>query len=145
MYQKYEYGHLGSWYFKSTLCNRFLYWKKKFPKRSKAVTGKTAFIVIGPLCAPHSFCLNNGFWEGSFVWKCYTSNCDTFNWKTILQFFLKRFSFFRKVKTLGTLKISSDCHIKTCQSLKPRAILKICSTVFLEESMLSLLALKLNL
>ena len=35
--------------------------KKKFPKRSKAVTGKTAFIVIGPLCAPHSFCLNNGF------------------------------------------------------------------------------------
>ena len=50
-----------------------------------------------------------------------------------------------KVKALKTLKISSDCHIKTCGSLKRRAILKIPSTVFLEEPFLFLLALKWNL
>ena len=35
-----------------------------------------------------------------------------------------------KVKVLKTLNISSDCHIKTCGSLKQRAFLKIHSTVF---------------
>ena len=38
-------------------------------------------------------------------------------------------SFF-KVKVMKTFKMSSDCHIETCRSLKWRAILKILSTVF---------------
>ena len=48
--------------------------------------------------------------------------------------FLKRVCIFQKiyfkVKVLKSFKISSDCHIKACQSLKWRAILKIPSTIF---------------
>ena len=50
-----------------------------------------------------------------------------------------------KVKALKSLKISTDCHIKTCRSLKRRTILKIDGTVLLEESMLCLLDSKKNL
>ena len=35
-----------------------------------------------------------------------------------------------KVKVMKMFKISSDFHVKACQSLKQRAILKISSTVF---------------
>ena len=38
--------------------------------------------------------------------------------------------FYSKVKVLETFKISTDCHIKTCRSLKQRAILKTPSAVF---------------
>ena len=65
--------------------------------------------------------------------------------KLCSSFFKKVFVFQKicfKVKVLKMLKISTDCQIKTCQSLKRRAILKIPSTVSLEESMLFLLALK---
>ena len=55
-------------------------------------------------------------------------------------FVFQKISF--KVKVLKTLKIFTDCHIKTSQSLKQRTILKIPRTVFLEEPMLYLLALK---
>ena len=65
--------------------------------------------------------------------KCYSS-------------FLKKVFIFPKicfkVKVLKTFETFTDCHIKTCRSLKPWAILKIPSTVFLEEPMLFLLALK---
>ena len=47
-----------------------------------------------------------------------------------------------KVKVLKLFKISSDCHIKACQSLKWRTILKI---PILKEPILFLLALKWNL
>ena len=53
------------------------------------------------------------------------------------------FAFFRKfiskLKVLKSIKISSDCHIKACRSLKWRAISKI---HILKEPMLFLLALK---
>ena len=48
--------------------------------------------------------------------------------------FLKRVSVFQKiyckVKVQKSFEIFSDCHIKACQSLKWRAILKIPSTIF---------------
>ena len=47
-----------------------------------------------------------------------------------------------KVKVLKLFKISSNCHIKSCQSLKWRSILKI---PILKETILFLLALKWNL
>ena len=47
-----------------------------------------------------------------------------------------------KVKVLKSFKIPSDCHIKTCRSLKWRAILNI---PVLKEPMLFLLALKWDL
>ena len=60
--------------------------------------------------------------------------------------FLKKVFVFQKicfkVKVLKTFETFTDCYIKTCRSLKRRAILKIPSTVFLEEPMLFLLVLK---
>ena len=48
--------------------------------------------------------------------------------------FLKKIFVFQKIyfkfKLLKTFNIFTDCHIKACQSLKQRAILKIPSTVF---------------
>ena len=48
--------------------------------------------------------------------------------------FLKKVFVFQKicykVKVLKTFKISTDCHVKTCRSLKWRAVLKILSNVF---------------
>ena len=52
--------------------------KQNFRKR-KVVTGKTLFFVIGQFCSPHSICLNIGFWQSSFVRKCYVVNLSTFN------------------------------------------------------------------
>ena len=54
----------------------------------------------------------------------------------ILQFFEKDFGFSEislKSKVLKTFKIYSSCHIKTCQSFRRSDILKIPSTLFLEE------------
>ena len=56
--------------------------------------------------------------------------------------FLKSLRFrkiYFKAKVLKLFKISNDCHIKACYSLKWRAILKI---PILKEPMLFLLALK---
>ena len=48
--------------------------------------------------------------------------------------FLKKVFLFQKIcfkgKVLKTFETFTDCHIKTCRSLKRRAILKIPSTVF---------------
>ena len=41
----------------------------KLSKKSKAVTGKNQFSMIGPFCSYHSICLNIGFCHGSFVRK----------------------------------------------------------------------------
>ena len=51
--------------------------------------------------------------------------------------FWERFSFSRKsvskLKYLKIFKISTDHHIKTCRSLRQKAVLKISSTVFKKE------------
>ena len=48
--------------------------------------------------------------------------------------FLKKVFIFQeisfKVKLLKTLKICTDCHIKTCRSVRRKVILKIPSTIF---------------
>ena len=102
--------------------------------------------MTGPFCTSHSVCLNIDL-HISFVWKCRVFNLNTFS-------FLKRVFVFQKTcfksEVLKTFKISSDCHIKTCQSLKRRAVLKIPGAVFLEKpsvgiKILLLLALKLKL
>ena len=76
--EKYEYGHLRSWYIKSTLYKRFLNWTKIF-KKNELVTGKAPFFVIGLFRTPHSVCLNIGFWQGSFVWKWCVFNLSILN------------------------------------------------------------------
>ena len=59
-FQKYEYGHLGGWYIKSTLLYKFLKLKQNF-RKNKVATGKTPFFVIDPFCTPQSICLIIGF------------------------------------------------------------------------------------
>ena len=59
-YEKYEYGHLGHWYIKTSLYKRFLNWSKVW-KKNKVVSGKTQFFVIGPFCTHNFICLNIGF------------------------------------------------------------------------------------
>ena len=108
--------------------------KQNFQKH-KVVADKSPFFVIGPFFTHHSIFLNIGFWQGSLEWKCCIFNLGT----------LKRFSsFFEKVfvsqkiclkfKVSKTFEISSDCHIKTCRSLKQRALLKVPSTFFLRRT-----------
>ena len=52
--------------------------KLNFHKK-KVVTSKSPFFVIGPFLTPHSICLNIGFWQSSFAWKCCVVNLSTFN------------------------------------------------------------------
>ena len=106
---------------------RFLNWNKIFKK--KVGTGKAPFFVIRPFCTHHFICLNIGFWYGSFVWKWCLFNR--------FQFFFAFQKICFKVQVLKPFKISTDFHIKTCWSLKRRAILKIPSTV-IEKNLCSL-------
>ena len=85
-YKKYEYGHLGRWYIKSTLYQRFLNWNKIF-KKSIVVTGKIPFFVIGPFCTQCSICLNVAFWYGSLHENDAFSILVLSTKKTVLQFF----------------------------------------------------------
>ena len=81
--------------------------------KNKAVISKTTFFVIDPFCTSHSICLNIGFWQGSFVWKCCFFNGSTFNLKIALYFILIIFQkTCFKVKVMKTFKISSNCHKK---------------------------------
>ena len=53
--------------------------------------------LISPFRAHFSIWLKIGFWYGSFVWRWWIFNISALNWKTVLQFFEKRFSFSRKL------------------------------------------------
>ena len=83
---------------------------------------------MGPFCTPYSICLIQLCME---MLRCQSYY---FHLKSGTPVFLKKVFVFReicfKVVFLKTFKISSDFHIKTCQSLKRRAILKIPRTVF---------------
>ena len=96
------------------------------------------FFVIGLFCTPcliypwryntklqyiFMIYLNITLWLGSFVQECCTFNCNTLNEKTFQQIFIKSLVFRDfptcfKIQTLKKLIISTDCHIKTCRSLK---------------------------
>ena len=72
--------------------------------------------MIGPVCTDNSICLHIGFWYGSFAWKWCVFNLSAFYWKTVLQLF-ENFRF-AKLKYWKRSNISTDCHIKTCRSLR---------------------------
>ena len=90
------------------------------------------FYVIGPFCTQHSICLNILIWQ--FLYGNDAFSVLVLSTKKQYSRLLKKFFVFRKisfeVKVLKTFKISTDCQIKTCRSLKLRAILKITSIVF---------------
>ena len=127
----YEHEHLGCCYIKSSLYKRFLNWNRIF-KKSKVVTDKTQFFVIGPFRSHHSVCLSIGNWYGNFFGNEAFSILVLWTKKTVP--FLKKVLILQnicfKVKILKRLKIFTDCYIKTCRPLKRRAILKTPSTAF---------------
>ena len=53
-------------------------------RKMKIVTGKTPIILIDPFCTFQTICLNTGFWQSSFVWKCCVFNFNTFDKKTVI-------------------------------------------------------------
>ena len=142
--QKVWIWNLVSWHIKPTLYKRLLNWKKIKKKKS-------SYWQISVLC--DTFILHPPS-PIRFVLKL---TCD----RAVLHVaflilvlstekqnpsFLKKVLAFQKicfkVRILKTFKITNGCHLKACQSLKRRAILKITCTVFLEEPMLFLLALE---
>ena len=108
--KKYKYGHLGCWCNKSNLYKRLLNWNKIF-KKIKQLLAK----------------LRSLWWK----WCVFNVGASTKKWYPS---FLKKVFVFQKicfkVKVLKTIKIFTNCRIKTCQSIKRRAILKIPSTFF---------------
>ena len=121
------------WYIKLTLYKSFLNWKKT----SKVVTGKTPLFVISPFCTHYSLCLllapDMVFWYGNDAFSILVLST-----KKQSSFLKKVFVFQKigfKVKILKKFKISTDCHIKICWSLKWGSILKIpilCSFCWLQ-------------
>ena len=128
-YKKYEYEHLGRWYIKSISYKRLLSWNKIFYKMKK---------LLAKLCS---------LWQVYFVLTILFSLTLAFDVAVLYEndafsvlvpstkkrysSFLKKVFIFQTIcfKVLKTFKISSYCLIKTCSSLKRRAILKIPSTV----------------
>ena len=97
-------------------------------QENKIANGKTPFYVIGPFCTHHSICLNIGLavlnGNDGFLMLVLSTK------KHYLSFLKKIFVFQKicfKIKVLKMFKISIDCHIKICPSLKQRVILKSCS------------------
>ena len=102
-------------------------------RKNKVVTGKTSFFEMVHFVLTSLFVLTLAF----DVVVLYGN--DTFSvllpsTKKHYPSFLKKIFVFQKVcfkvKVLKTFKISTDCHRKTCWSLKRRAILKIHSIIF---------------
>ena len=93
----------------------------------KQLLTKNPFFVINAFCFPHSICLNIASWHCSFVVNKCVFNLSTFSQETVLWFFEKSvfWEIYLKVNALKMFKTFSDCHIKTCQFLKRRDILKI--------------------
>ena len=95
--KKYGYGYLFNWYIKWTIykiklflrLQLFLNWNEK-----KETTGKTPFFPVDTCFTSYSICLNIGFWQDSFVWKCYAFDLSTFNSTPVLW---KKVFVFRKV------------------------------------------------
>ena len=97
------------------------------------VTGKTPFFAICPFCTHHSISLT----LASDMTVFYGNDAFSIlllSTKKRHSIFLKKAFIFQKIcfkfKVLKTFKISTACHIKTCRSLKWRAILKMSSILF---------------
>ena len=106
--------------------------KQNFQK-NKVVTAKTPFFVIGPFCTHHSICLNMAS-DMAVLYGNDAFSISVLSTKKRYSSFLRKVFVFQKicfkVKVLKSFKISTDCYIKTCWSLKRRVILKIPGTVF---------------
>ena len=123
---------MGSWYIKSTLNKRFLNGNKIFQK-NKMITGKTPFFMIGPFLFTILFLLTLVS-DMAILYGNDAFSILVLSTKKPHSGFLKKVLVFQKiyfkVKATKTFTIPTDCHIKTCRSLKRRAISIIPNTVF---------------
>ena len=89
--------------------------------------------MIGPFSTPHFILFVLTLTSiRAVLYGNVTSSILVLSTKKRYSSFLKRVCVFQKIyfKVLKTFKISSNCHLKICRSLKWRAILEIRSTVF---------------
>ena len=97
------------------------------------VTGETPAFVIGSFVLTIPFVLILAS-DITVLYENHAFSILVLSIKKCYSSFLKKFFVFQKVffkvKVLKTFKTSTDCHIRTCRSLKSRFILKIPSTVF---------------
>ena len=118
-YKKYEYGHLGLWYVKLTLCKRFLNWNKILSLK-KVVTGEPSFFVID------AFCTHRSILTLAFDMAVLYGNDSV----SILVLSNKKRHFHFPENLLQSIEIVQNFHrlshenMPTCQSLKRRVILK---------------------
>ena len=91
-----------------------------FFRNTKVVTGKTPFFTIGPFCNPILFVLTLASGR-TVLYGNVTFSILVLSTKKPYSNFLKKVFVFEKigfkVKVSKTLKIFSDRHINTCQSL----------------------------
>ena len=102
-------------------------------KKKKSSYRKTPLFVIGPFVVAILFFLTLASVRADLNGNDVLSILVVSTKKRFSSFLKKIFAFQKicfKVKVLKTFETFTDCHIKTCRSLKRRAILKIPSTIF---------------
>ena len=105
-------------------------------KKNVVISDKIPFSV---LCTPHSAVSILVFHRG-VLYENMTFLIIVLSTKRLLLYFFLFFIFQKttfKVKALKTFRILSDCHMKICQSLKQRAVLKVHSYVLPRNCVLS--------
>ena len=106
---------------------------EQFFQKNKVVTGKTPLFVKVHFVVAIIFVLTLAS-DRAVLKENDVFSILVVSTKKLYSSFLKKVFVFQKicciVKVLKTFETFSDCHIKTCQSLKRRVILKITSTVF---------------
>ena len=120
----------------------FFVWKRKKLVCTKISTNKVCGSIIcvqNNVSSYLSNVANLGCWYIKLTDKAVLNRNDAFSilvvsTKKRYSSFLRKVFIFQKiwikVNVLKTFKTLTDCHIKTCRSLKRSAILKISSTVF---------------
>ena len=138
---------MGSWYTKNNFLCKVLNLNKIFKKKllvekkklvekfsEKKITGKTTrFFVIFHFLLPILFVLTLAS-DRAVLYGIVALSISVLSTKKWSSGFVNGICVFQKicfkVKVLKMFKISSDCHIKTCQSVKRRASLKVLISVF---------------
>ena len=129
-YENYEYQRFGWLVHQIISLYEVLKLKQNYLK-TEVVTGKTPFSVHLVLLI--LFVLTMTF-DKTVLYGNIAFSILVFSTKEQYSCFLRKVFVFEKidfkVKLLKTFKIFSDCHIKTCRSLKRRAILKTLAPYF---------------
>ena len=121
-FKNYEYGNLSGTYIKLPIYTCASFWNKVFKKSSY---WQNSVLWISPFCTPYSVFFSSDSNRCVLYGNC-TFQVLALSTKKWYSSFVKSVSAFQKtcfrVWILKIFKISSDCLIKTCLTLKWRAI-----------------------